>query len=96
MNGDIRSRLGLDDTATAKLAAHGIRPLRDFALEFHLPEQHPALASLLGISVEAAAALAAAAAETVPADDLAALAEIARRIRTIPAGALPPKAGGTP
>jgi len=82
------SEIGLSEVQIAKLDRVNIRNSREFALQFYLPEQHAALAELLGIELAEAQQLAREAAKEVPQDELDELVREARQPREI--GVLPP------
>lgn len=82
------SEFGLATAEIARLKEIGIHEPRDFVEHFYLPEQHNAVATLLGRDVESVNALISKMAKDVPEEELKRLAEEARQPRSF--GVLPP------
>lgn len=83
------SEFGLSDSQVAMLDRINIRNVRDFALQFYLPQQHGALAKLLGIDLPEAQRLVREAAKEIPEEELDELMREAHRPRGF--GVLPPE-----
>ena len=83
------SEFGLSDVQIAKLDRTDIRNVREFALHFYLPQQHPALAELLGIDLPEAQRLVREAVKEVPEEELDELVREAHRPHGF--GVLPPE-----